>query len=64
MLLEQKFDEIKNDGLLYPSALNSATNDIPDTPATMIKPRLVKRTPSATVSARKPQSLDVQVSGI
>ena len=55
--LEQKFDEVKNDGLLLPSALNSAAAnyDEPDT-ASLGPPRptkLVKRTMSATASARK-----------
>lgn len=50
-ILEQKFDETKNDGLLLPSALNSAvSND--DIDAAVRPTRLVKRTPSAT--PRKP----------
>lgn len=58
-LLEQKFDEVKSDGLLLPSALNSASAiyDEPDT-ASLAPParptKLVKRTMSATASARKP----------
>lgn len=57
--LEQKFDEVKCDGLLLPSALNSASVnfDEPDT-ASLGPParptKLVKRTMSATASARKP----------
>jgi CLIP-associating protein 1/2 len=56
--LELKFDEVKNDGLLLPSALNThqANYDEPDAqslgpPARPTK--LVKRTMSATGSARK-----------
>lgn len=56
-ILEQKFDDVRNDGLLLPSAVSSAMqNDEPDTPAPS-RTRLVKRTPSASV--RKPQTLDV-----
>lgn len=57
--LEQKFDEVKSDGLLMPSALNAAiaNYDEPDT-ASLGPParptKLVKRTMSATASARKP----------
>lgn len=62
LVLEQKFDEVRQDGLLLPTAVHSAiTNDEPDTPATVTKARLIKRTPSA--SARKPQTLDVYSSG-
>lgn len=57
-LLEQKFDDARNDGLLLASASQgNFNNDEPDaTPAPRTK--LVKRTVSAT-SARKPLSLDV-----
>lgn len=56
-VLEQKFDDVRNDGLLLPSAVSTAIqNDEPDTPAPS-RTRLVKRTPSASV--RKPQTLDV-----
>lgn len=63
-LLESKFDDVRNDGLLMPSAVNTAIqNDEPDT-AILPTPRtrLVKRAPSA--SARKPNTLDVFASGI
>lgn len=51
-ILEQKFDEARNDGLLLPSAMSTAiSNDDVDT--AIVRPtRLVKRTPSAT--PRKP----------
>lgn len=53
VILEQKFDEARNDGLLLPSALNSAVaNDDVDTAVVARPTRLVKRTPSAT--PRKP----------
>lgn len=60
-ILEQKFDEVKMNGLLMPTALSSAVSNSDDVDnASMAKPnsiRLVKRTASAI---RKPQSLDVQ----
>lgn len=60
-ILEQKFDEVKMNGLLMPTALSSAVSNSDDVDnAGMAKPnsiRLVKRTASAI---RKPQSLDVQ----
>lgn len=70
IVLEQKFDEVRNDGLMMPSALKAAIQlDEPDTPqqqqhvsTAMLQPRstrLVKRTPSVASSSRKPQSLDV-----
>lgn len=47
--LEQKFDEVRRDGLLLPSALQSATtNDETDTAAMPRPSKLVKRTVSAT----------------
>ncbi|XP_058839052.1 CLIP-associating protein isoform X5 [Topomyia yanbarensis] len=53
MILEQKFDETRNDGLLLPSAMNSAvTSDDVDATAITRPTRLVRRTPSAT--PRKP----------
>lgn len=53
MILEQKFDETRNDGLLLPSALNTAlSNDDVDTAVIARPTKLVKRTPSAT--PRKP----------
>lgn len=71
LVLEQKFDEVRNDGLMMPSALKaSAQLDEPDTPQqqqqhvsnVMQQPRstrLVKRTPSVVSGSRKPQTLDV-----
>lgn len=57
-ILEQKFDEVKNDGLLLPSALNSATANYDEPDATPLGPpsrptKLVKRTMSATATTRK-----------
>ncbi|KXJ72138.1 hypothetical protein RP20_CCG018774 [Aedes albopictus] len=53
LILEQKFDETKNDGLLLPSAINAANSiDDVDTAVVARPTRLVKRTPSAT--PRKP----------
>lgn len=53
VILEQKFDEARNDGLLLPSAINTAiSNDDVDTAILARPTRLVKRTPSAT--PRKP----------
>ncbi|XP_055538195.1 CLIP-associating protein isoform X8 [Wyeomyia smithii] len=52
-MLEQKFDETRNDGLLLPSALNApAYGDDVDANVLARPVRLVKRTPSAT--PRKP----------
>ncbi|XP_055592282.1 CLIP-associating protein isoform X6 [Uranotaenia lowii] len=60
-LLEQKFDEARNDGLLLPSALSSGlSNDDVDTAVIARPTKLVKRTPSAT--PRKPL-FDTQGSG-
>lgn len=58
-ILEQKFDDVKINGLLLPSALNSAVsnNDELDNAGQVKSSRLVKRTVSSNV--RKPQSLDV-----
>lgn len=59
-ILEQKFDEIKINGLLMPTALSSAISNMDelDNAGQMkVTSRLVKRTASANV--RKPQSLDV-----
>lgn len=59
-LLELKFDEVKRDGLLMPSAI--CRTDEPDTPQTLVKQtKLVKRVPSSCV--RKPLTLDVPSSG-
>jgi CLIP-associating protein 1/2 len=54
VILEQKFDEARQDGLLLPSALSTAiANDEPDNVASAPRPiKLVKRMVSAT--ARKP----------
>lgn len=58
-ILEQKFDEVKMNGLLLPSALSSAisNSDEIDNVGQVKSSRLVKRTVSSNV--RKPQSLDV-----
>uniref|UniRef100_W4VRQ5 Putative microtubule associated-protein orbit n=1 Tax=Corethrella appendiculata TaxID=1370023 RepID=W4VRQ5_9DIPT len=57
IVLEQKFDEVRSDGLLLPSAYNTVTtNDEADTAAMPRPTRLVKRTPSAT--PRKPTTFD------
>ena len=58
-ILESKFDEVKNDGLLMPSALNSAASNYDEADTASLGPparptKLVKRTMSATASARKP----------
>lgn len=57
--LEQKFDEVKSDGLLLPSALNSGSQNYDEADTASLGPpvrptKLVKRTMSATASARKP----------
>lgn len=59
-ILEQKFDEIKINGMLLPSAISSSisTNDELDNVGQVKGSRLVKRTVSSNI--RKPQSLDVQ----
>lgn len=60
-ILEQKFDEVKVNGHLLPSALNTAiTNNDEIDNAGQIKAvsRLAKRSVSSNI--RKPQSLDVQ----
>lgn len=58
-ILEQKFDEVKINGLLKPSALSSAisNNDELDNVGQVKTSRLMKRTVPSNV--RKPQSLDV-----
>lgn len=57
--LEHKFDEVRQDGLLLPSALKSAVEqpDETDTPA-MVKPRIPKRTP-LTAPCSKKLTLDI-----
>jgi CLIP-associating protein 1/2 len=57
--LDQKFDEVKSDGLLLPSALNSVSQNYDEADTASLGPparptKLVKRTMSATASARKP----------
>lgn len=60
--LEHKFDEVRQDGLLLPSALRSAMEpDEPDTPLTS-KPRIMKRAP-ATVPCSKKLTLDIAPTG-
>lgn len=66
--LEQKFDEVKNDGLLLPSALNSVSSNYDEIDASSLGPpmrptKLVKRTMSATHSARKPGINDLLAAG-
>lgn len=65
-ILDQKFDEVKSDGLLMPSALNSAvvpTNYDEADAAPLARPtKLVKRTPSAAGS-RKPGLFEILGSG-
>lgn len=61
-ILEQKFDEVKEEGLLLKSALNHNGHDEPDNVAPVRPTKLVKRTVSAT--AKKPTCLDVASSGI
>lgn len=59
--LEHKFDEVRQDGLLLPSALRSAIEpDETDTPAAA-KPRIMKRTP-ATLPSKK-LTLDITAPG-
>lgn len=62
--LEQKFDEVKSDGLLLPTAQNSAVSHYDEIDTASLGPparptKLVKRTMSATASARKPGINDV-----
>lgn len=57
-ILEQKFDEVKNDGLLMPSATSAAVTNYDEADTASLGPparptKLVKRTMSATASARK-----------
>lgn len=52
-ILEQKFDEVRNDGLLLPSAMQSGAGMFDEPDCIVARPtRLVKRVPSAA-SARK-----------
>jgi CLIP-associating protein 1/2 len=58
-LLEQKFDEVKNEGLLLPSAVAVVQPNYDDLDGASLGPpvrptKLVKRTMSATASAKKP----------
>lgn len=60
-ILEQRFDEIKINGLLLPSALNSAisnNDEIDNAGQIRVVSRLAKRSVSSNI--RKPQTLDVQ----
>lgn len=59
-VLEAKFDEARNDGLLLPSATHAAPLDDVDTAVMQRPTRLVRRTPSAP--ARKP-IFDTQATG-
>ncbi|XP_037035810.1 CLIP-associating protein isoform X9 [Bradysia coprophila] len=60
--LEHKFDEVRQDGLLLPSALRSAMEpDETDTPSAA-KPRIMKRTP-ATLPCPKKLTLDIATPG-
>lgn len=59
-MLEQKFDEVKINGLLRPSARNSNvanSDELDNAGVVRMKSQLAKRTQSAI---RKPQTLDVQ----
>ena len=56
-ILEQKFDEIRAEGLLLKSALSHNGQDEADNIAPPRPTKLVKRTVSATL--KKPQTLDV-----
>lgn len=67
-LLEQRFDEVRSEGLLMPSALNSAMSnydEIDTAPVAPTRPtKLVKRTPSAaSTGSRKPAMFDALGSG-
>lgn len=60
-VLEQKFDEIKGNGELKPTAVSSAisnTDELDNGCQIRAASRLVRRSASANV--RKPQTLDVQ----
>lgn len=60
--LEHKFDEVRQDGLLLPSALKPATEpDEIDTPS-MARPRIMKRTP-VTAPCTKKLTLDIAATG-
>ncbi|KAG4077169.1 hypothetical protein HA402_016156 [Bradysia odoriphaga] len=60
--LEHKFDEVRRDGLLLPSALRSAMEpDETDTPAAT-RPRIMKRTP-ASLQCPKKLTLDIATPG-
>lgn len=66
-ILEQKFDEVKSDGLLMPSAVNSAASTYDEADTASLGPpsrptKLVKRTMSATASARKMGACDTPTS--
>lgn len=61
-ILEQKFDEVKEEGLLLKTAFKNDGIDELDNIAPIRPTKLVKRTISASV--KKPMSLDVGSSGI
>ena len=62
-VLEQKFDEVRSDGLLMPSAINTAISNYDEADTAIVPPtrptKLVKRTPSAVSSGRKPGLYDI-----
>ncbi|CAO1428288.1 unnamed protein product [Diamesa tonsa] len=66
-VLEQKFDEVRSDGLLMPSAINTAISNYDEADTAIVPPtrptKLVKRTPSAVSSGRKPGLYDILNSG-
>lgn len=63
-ILEQKFDEVRNEGLLMPSATNTVISvyDEADAAPPARPTKLVKRTPSA-VGGRKPGLYEILGSG-
>lgn len=66
-VLELKFDEVKNDGLLMPSALSAVVPNYDEADTASLGPparptKLVKRTMSATSSARKLGPMDTPTS--
>lgn len=60
-ILEQKFDEVKEEGLLLKSALNHNGHDEADHAAPVRPTKLIKRTVSA--ASKKPTCLDVTSTG-
>ena len=61
-ILEQKFDEVKEEGLLLKSALNHNGHDEADHAAPVRPTKLIKRTVSA--ASKKPTCLEVTSTGI